>query len=142
MSGDEPAQLTQWREALRWLAFAAKDLRVARLTTTEASLLDATAFHIQQAIEKILKALLVAAATDVRRVHDINELARLAHRHWPDLIPEEFSLAHATSWYIVSRYPGIDDISLNAEEIAATLEQVEALIVRVTQLVPTELRAS
>jgi HEPN domain-containing protein len=142
MSDGEPAQVTQWSEALRWLAFAAKDLRVARMIAPDHSLLDVTAFHIQQAIEKTLKSLLVAAAADVRRVHDINELATLAHRHWPDLVPEEFSLAHVTSWYIVSRYPGIDDISLNAEEIVAALDQVEALIASVMQLVPAGLQAS
>jgi HEPN domain-containing protein len=142
MSDREPARMTQWREALRWLVAAAKDLRVARLTTTDASLLDATAFHIQQAIEKILKGLLIAAAADMRRIHDLDELAGLAHRHWPELIPAEFPLARATSWYVVSRYPGMDDISLSAEEIAAALDQAEALIAQVMQLVPARLQDS
>jgi HEPN domain-containing protein len=142
MSASEHGDITQWREALRWLSFAAEDLRVARLTSADASVLGSTAFHIQQAAETILKALLVAAAADFRRIHDINELAEVAHRHWPDVIPLAFPLARATSWYIVSRYPGLDDPSLDAGDIADALIEAEALMSRARQLVPGELRRS
>ena len=60
MSGSEPPPLVQWREALRWLAYAAEDQRVAHFIAAEEGLLGGTAFHVQQATEKVLKALLVA----------------------------------------------------------------------------------
>lgn len=53
----------QWAEAGRWLAKADEDIAVAELALDHAPpLVDPAAFHCQQAAEKILKALLVAAA--------------------------------------------------------------------------------
>lgn len=109
MSEGEGGDIAQWREALRWLGFAAEDLHVARLTLADQSILGGTAFHVQQATEKILKALLVAVAADFRRIHDVEELAEAAHRHWPHVVSSPFPLSRATSWYIDSRYPGLDD---------------------------------
>ena len=141
MSEGEPAELIQWREALRWLAFAAEDLRVAkRLTADDESVLGATAFHLQQATEKILKALLVAAAENFRRTHDIDELASLAHHHWPDLISMPFPLAGAATWYVTTRYPGVDDIPPDAKEVATALNDVEGLLTAVMRIVPAPLR--
>jgi HEPN domain-containing protein len=133
-------EIAQWREALRRLGFAAEDLRVARLILADESVLGATAFHLQQATEKILKALLVAAAADFRRIHDVEELAEAAHRHWPDVIPAPFALSRATSWYIDSRYPGMDEPVLDPRDIAAAFAEAEALMSRIGQLVPAGLR--
>jgi HEPN domain-containing protein len=135
MSEDESGDIAQWHEALRWLGFAAEDLRVARLTLADPSVLGGTAFHVQQATEKILKALLVAAAADFRRIHDVEELAQAANRHWPDVIPAPFALSRATSWYIDSRYPGMDEPVLDPKDIAAAFAEAEALMSRVSQLV-------
>jgi HEPN domain-containing protein len=140
MSGGEPAPLIQWREALRWLAYAAEDLRVAHLIAAEEGVLGGTAFHIQQATEKILKALLLAAAVDLRRTHDLEELASLAHRHWPNLVPLPFPLARTSLWYASSRYPGVEDVLPDAREVAVALDQVDALMEAVMRLVPPVLR--
>lgn len=141
MSEGDGADPTQWREALRWLDFAAEDLRVARLTLPDAFVLGATAFHVQQATEKLLKALLVAAAAEFRRTHDIDELADAAHRHWPDVIPSPFPLARTTGWYVVSRYPGVDDPLLDAADIVEAVAEAEDLMSRVRLLIPVELRS-
>jgi HEPN domain-containing protein len=140
MSEDDSGDILQWHEALRWLGFAAEDLRVARLTLADQSVLGGTAFHVQQATEKILKALLVAAAADFRRIHDVEELAAAAHRHWPHVVSLPFPLARATNWYIDSRYPGIDEPALDFGDIAAAFAEAETLMSRVSQLVPPELR--
>ena len=140
MSEGEESDIAQWREAQRWLSFAAEDLRVTRLTLNDPSVLGGTAFHVQQAVEKILKALLVAAAADFRRIHDIEELAEAAHRHWPDIVSSPFPLSRATSWYIDSRYPGLDEPPLDPGDIAAAFAEVEALMCRVMHLMPAELR--
>ncbi len=141
MSGGEPPPLVQWREALRWLANAAEDQRIAHFIAAEEGVLGGTAFHVQQATEKILKALLVAAAVDLRRTHDIAELASLAHRHWPDVVPLPFPLARTSLWYVSSRYPGIDDVLPDAREVAVALNQVNALMEAVMRLVPPMFRA-
>jgi HEPN domain-containing protein len=69
MSGDEAQDLIQWREALRWLAKAAEDVAAVRILARE-GVTALAALHVQQAVEKILRALLVAAREDVRRTHD------------------------------------------------------------------------
>ncbi len=120
MSDRDPTDLAQWPDV---------------------SVLGVTAFHVQQATEKVLKALLVAAVADFRQIHDLNELASLAHRQGPDVVPAAFPLARATTWYLVSRHPGIDDISLEVDEIASALGEAEALAAKVMQLVPAALRA-
>ena len=81
MSGRAPPDPFQWEEARLWLAKAAEDLAVAHLPIREEFVFPAS-FHAQQALEKLLKALLVAAAQDIRRTHDIDDLALEANRFW------------------------------------------------------------
>jgi HEPN domain-containing protein len=106
MSGAEPPDAPQWEEARRWFAKAAEDLMAARVLAKE-DVLDPAAFHVQQALEKILKGLLVAAAQDLRKTHDLETLAVLANAHWPALIPSPSPLAYISRWYLTSRYPGL-----------------------------------
>jgi HEPN domain-containing protein len=141
MSGVEPPSVVQWREALRWLVYAAEDQRIAHLIVGDDGVLGGTAFHVQQATEKVLKALLVAASADFRRTHDLEELATLAHRHWPDVVPSPFPLARTSLWYLSSRYPGVDDVEPHADEVAVALEQMDALMTTVMGLVPSVLLA-
>src|SRR5437868_5368489 len=104
MSAPDPQDLIQWEEAARWLAKPREDLAAARLCLRE-DLLGTAAFHVQQAVEKTTKALLVAARQDVLKTHDIETLASLAARHWPRLVPSQHPLAYLTRWYLASRYP-------------------------------------
>jgi HEPN domain-containing protein len=61
MNAPEDAD-AQWKEAARWLARADEDAVVAELALTrDPPLVNPAAFHCQQAAEKMLKALLVAA---------------------------------------------------------------------------------
>jgi HEPN domain-containing protein len=140
MSEPEPADWAQWREALRWFAVAAKDLHVARSVIDDAIVREMVAFHVQQATEKVLKGLLVAAAADIRRIHDVEELAALAHQLWPDAIAVPFLLARTSAWYVATRYPGVDDLELDRDEVAAALGEAEALLEHVMRLVPAALR--
>src|SRR5215472_7967673 len=104
MNAADPQVIVQWREALLWLAKADGDISGAR-TLLASGQPDLAAFHVQQALEKALKALLVAAAQDVRRTHDIEQLATLARGHWPDMVPAPFPLAAVSQWYVTTRYP-------------------------------------
>jgi HEPN domain-containing protein len=140
MSVNDPQAFVQWGEALSWLAKAAADTRGARMLLAGGEA-DLAAFLAQQALEKTLKALLVAAAQDVLRIHDIDRLATLARIHWPDLLPSPFPLAAVNHWYITTRYPGFDTPSPTTAEVSAALGQVDALIGAVLLRAPPELRA-
>jgi len=126
MSGPDDQDIIQWQDALRWLERAMDDLRAVRVLLRDGIAMQA-AFHVQQAVEKSLKALLVAARQDVRKTHDLNTLAELARRHWPALVSSPFALSYVSRWYIISRYPGDDDIGPTAAEVQAALPNVESL---------------
>ena len=140
MSEPDEQDIIQWQDALRWLDRAMDDIRATRVLLRDGIAMQA-AFHLQQAIEKTLKALLVAARQDVRKTHDLDTLAELARRHWPVLVAAPFSLSYVSRWYIISRYPGDDDIGPTAAEVQAALPEVEALFSAVISQAPTALAA-
>src|SRR5271167_2195253 len=133
MNADDPQAVVQWREALLWLAKADADIFGAR-TLLDGGQPDLAAFHVQQALEKALKALLVAAARDVRRSHDIDLLATLVRAHWPDLLPSPFALAAIGQWYVTTRYPDPDAVSPTIAEVGEALVAVAALIAAIVAL--------
>jgi len=139
MSAGDPQAVVQWREALLWLAKADADIFGAR-TLLAGGQPDLAAFHVQQALEKALKALLVAAAQDVRRSHDIDMLATLARGHWPDLLPAPFALAAVSQWYVTTRYPDPDAMLPTAAEVGEALEAAASLIAAIIALSPSAAR--
>ena len=77
MSGDDretwdAQDLIQWQEARRWLTKADEDLLAAQRLLPE--IIDQAAFHVQQAMEKTLKALMVAS--------DKKSARRMTYRCW------------------------------------------------------------
>jgi HEPN domain-containing protein len=127
MNGRDTPERLAWREALLWLEKANEDARAVRLLLSS-SLISPAAFHVQQATEKALKALLTAAAQDVRRIHDVVALADLARAHWPDLVLDPFPLVAVNEWYIKTRYPGIEDDAPAVNQIEEALAVIEALM--------------
>jgi len=125
----------QWGEAVLWIEKAITDVASAR-GLLDLGLSDPAAFHVQQAVEKVLKGMLVAAAQDIRRTHDIDTLATLARAHWPDLVSNPFPLTTASQWYVTTRYPGLDEISPDGLEIAQAVEAVEQLITAMRDRAP------
>jgi HEPN domain-containing protein len=119
---------------------AADDANAARLLMPS-GVVSVAAFHVQQAIEKALKALLMAAAQDVRRIHDVATLADLARAYWPDLLPTPFPLIAVNEWYITTRYPGIEDQTPSVQEVEEALRTAESLIAAIAQRVSLALRS-
>jgi HEPN domain-containing protein len=140
MNGADEQDVIQWQDALRWLDRAADDIRATRSLLRDGIGLQA-AFHVQQAVEKCLKALLVAARKDVRKTHDLDTLAELARQHWPTLVTAPFPLRYVSRWYIVSRYPGDDDTGPTSDEVRTALPEVAALLSAVLALAPAALAA-
>jgi HEPN domain-containing protein len=115
----------QWADAVLWFAKANDDIRVAELAlAADPPMLDPAAFHCQQAVEKIIKGLLVAACIYPPRSHDIETLADKAGLAYPNLANEMRSFAHLTEWLTASRYPDLggglgEDFSGVADALAA-----------------------
>lgn len=98
-----------------WLDIAERDRESAKLILQAGEWLTAQAgFHIQQAIEKALKGLIVAQGRRVPRTHDIEMLLKLCDKsafleeNWNDLVA-------STYFAVLARYPGpapprLDDV--------------------------------
>jgi HEPN domain-containing protein len=137
MSGSEPHEPVQWREARRWLAKAEEDLAAARLLLA-GQLSDPAAFHVQQALEKALKALAVAAGRDFRHTHDLETLTAEANKDWPSLVSFPSPLANVSEWYLVSRYPDMDEAGPTSEEVTQALDAIGSLILAIKAQDPTD----
>lgn len=73
-------------DPIEWLQRARADLKVAELIAREPELPGWTiGFHLQQAAEKALKAVLVAAGRPAPRTHDLEQLAELVAEVAPTL---------------------------------------------------------
>jgi HEPN domain-containing protein len=91
-------------EALIWLRYAAENLRSAPLLLAH-GLWNPCLQNAQQAVEKSLKAVLIARALPLRRTHSIQDLANIlaAHGLPIGITAEEGDLLDAI--YLPSRYP-------------------------------------
>ena len=138
MSGAEQAK-AQWAEASLWLAKADDDIRVASMTlAADPPMLDPAAFHCQQAVEKIIKALLIAAAVAAPRSHDIEMLAGKAAPFYPALEQQMLSFSHLTEWLTASRYPDLGGgLGEEIGDVADMLAAVKAFRQEVAGLGPT-----
>jgi HEPN domain-containing protein len=128
------------REARRWLAIVREDVDVAvaaaRLTPPR---LGAAGYHLQQAAEKGVKALLVLAGESFRHTHDLDYLvARAAplHPEFGDTLEEFRPLS---IWSVAFRYPAFDDEPTRPPD-AAEVDRLAALIAGVATKVDLEAR--
>jgi HEPN domain-containing protein len=128
MSGPDPAlEAERRREAGRWLVIALEDIRVARMCLAMAEpARGAAAYHCQQAAEKLIKGLLVAAAIDFRKTHDLDELADLAASSYPDCQAVLDATRPFTVWGLAYRYPSVED-SAEPEQTESVLQHALAV---------------
>ncbi len=114
-----------------WLAKAALDSRaVSPLLNAAPPLTDAACFHIQQAIEKSLKAVVVAKRLPMPLTHSIGELLDLLG---PDATLDRLyeTLAATTRYAVELRYPGTDSPPL--AEVRRAMDAMEQLFEWVQQ---------
>jgi HEPN domain-containing protein len=89
--------------------------------------LDRAAFFIQQAAEKLVKAILIAHGIEPRWTHDIAELARCVPGDYPG--QRHLSGLHRfTDFVVVFRYPSEqgEDAYPTADEVDAWIAEIEA----------------
>jgi HEPN domain-containing protein len=71
---------------------------------------DAIGFHAQQAVEKLLKAVLANRQVEYPRVHDIDRLVDLLETHDGSLPPQARQLDELTPWATQLRYDELLDM--------------------------------
>jgi len=95
------------KQAKEWISFAETDLKSAKVLIKDESLTTTAAFHVQQCVEKSLKALLELNNRKVPRIHDLLKLLKRIDNEQINIslsVNEEL-LDQINQVYIDARYP-------------------------------------
>ena len=95
------------------------DLKMAEIGVEHEAPRDTVAFHLQQTIEKLLKAFLHSRSIDPPRTHDIIALLDIATRHDASLEAFREPLLAMASYAVDMRYDA--DLDPSPDEIVAGL---------------------
>lgn len=141
MSGpDRPIQPENRVEARRWLAIVEEDIDVA-IAAARLPRLGSSAYHVQQAAEKLIKALLVFAAEPFRRTHDLDDLSARLVPIFPQFSEQAEALRRVSVWGIAYRYPGLEDVPEplpDPEELQRMIALVQAFAAMAARLIEGE----
>ena len=124
--------------AKHWLTFADKDRQTCEQLKDMPGLRTIAAFHVQQMIEKSLKAILVCQDRNPPRIHDLARLAALVTATTGELVVDTDELERINQYYTLSRYPqaletdGSDEPS--GLEIDAMVSTGRKILVQARQL--------
>lgn len=129
MNEDEAA--ARRSEAARWLTIAVEDARSARACLAlDPPTFGVAAYLCQQAIEKVVKGLLILAGVEFSLTHDLDRLVLAAAPHCPDLLALFATVRSLTPWGIAYRYPSPDPVPEplpESREIAQVLDIIDQL---------------
>jgi len=97
------------KEALvaSWMRRSCQDLKAAKVLISEDGMRETTLFHLQQAIEKALKAYLIWCAVSFPHTHDLEVLVDLAREQDADFEQLD-SVTDMTDFAVAVRYPESD----------------------------------
>jgi len=109
-------------EITEWLDKAKADLAIAKYNF-EGDFYEDACFHSQQAAEKALKAVYIKKFKKLRKIHDLNLLAKDI-RAPAEIIDIGDEL---NPFYIISRYPGPEE-PLGEEDAKKAIEQAKKVL--------------
>lgn len=110
-----------------WLKRGEKDLKRVGIMLEAEDFGDA-GFHLQQAIEKYLKAYLLSKGWELEKTHDLVKLINYAVKYNPKLESFVSLCETVTEYYIEERYPFIIKSELTKEEIEESLKETKVLL--------------
>ena len=91
-------------ETRRWLGYAKENLASARVLL-DSGLYNPCLQNVQQAVEKMLKAILVESREKLRKTHSISELVTVLAEKGSSVSISEEEVDMLDSIYLPSRYP-------------------------------------
>lgn len=112
---------------LDWVKEAEKDINRVRIMLQAQDFGDA-GFHLQQAVEKYLKAYLLSKGWELEKSHDLVKLINYAIKYNPQFNDFVSLCETVTEYYIEERYPFIIKSELTKVEIEENLERAKVLI--------------
>ena len=118
---------------------ADNDLKTAQIGIEHDGPLDAVAFHVQHAAEKLLKALLASRGVAYPLTHDLRALLNLAVNEIPELESFRERLLPLNPYAVEIRYD--HSVNPDSEEITSALSTVEELRNAILDNIPDEARS-
>ena len=110
-----------------WLHYALSDLELASIIKPDEVLFEGLCFHAQQAVEKALKAVLIAKDIAPPKTHNIRILLDLLSQ--VIVAPQEIEdSAGLTDYAVTSRYPG-DFEPVSEEEYKEALKLAKMVVI-------------
>jgi len=122
-----PRDLSKLGTPRDWLTRAKSNLIRSKQPKPEEVLWEDLCFDTQQAVEKALKAVLLARGISFRFVHDIAELITFLENQGIILPEEVRSSAELTDYSVESRYPGPFE-PVTEEEFKKALRIAETVV--------------
>jgi len=120
---------------LDWLDGAKEDLVDIR-ALLDVNSIKSAAYHLQQAVQKTLKAFLLKQGWALERTHDLNKLLDEAVMHKPEL--ESFrALCKRADEFLIVRYPVTLAQAPTKDELEQLLPQAQALYQQVESAIRT-----
>ena len=115
-----------------WRKRALSDLKAAKVLKVDGVFIEDACFHIQQCVEKSIKALLLYFGGEPRRTHNISSLLVDLGQYLE--VPEKFrDTLPSLADYITMRYPGIYE-EVDDEEYNTLIEMADDWIVWVNEI--------
>ena len=109
-----------------WIEKARKDLRRVKVLLADGDT-EGAGFHLQQAIEKYLKAYLLLKGWKLKYIHDLPKLLNYAKDYDSDFERFRIICEQVTEYYTPERYPFTEEILPEEEEIEEVLKKTEEL---------------
>ena len=117
-----------------WMLHANSDLELARTGKSQRVLFETLCFHAHQAVEKAIKAVLIAHKVPIIKSHNIGALIKLLPEDIKRL-PELKESISLTAYAVLSRYPG-DLEPVTDKEYKDAVELAEKVINWAEKLIP------
>lgn len=109
-----------------WVDIAEKDWgRALRLWDEDPEL---AGFCLQQAVEKFLKAFLLAHGWELRRIHALDALLDDAVRYDSDLESYRSICQRISAFYLIERYPVAPEAQITSQDVRNAIDKVQGLI--------------
>jgi HEPN domain-containing protein len=122
-----------------WVTRAEIDLESAELLRSNSKVYPSTLFHVHQAIEKALKAVLEERGATVPKSHDLQQLFTLVSQDPGAPHLEAETLNEVNAVYLMSRYPPAahteDDAPPTAETIDRLVRAARTYVSRITDFI-------
>lgn len=119
-----------------WLQKAEEDFRRVTIRLDEGDAEDA-AFHLQQALEKALKAFLLSRGWSLKKIHDLEALLDDAVRYDASLECFRALAQEVTGYYLLERYPSFE-AGPSSEDLRRASRESERLMALVRRAIPSK----